>query len=191
MANDTDVLEALGVLSAAYPRYDLTDQTIAVYTRMLADLPADILRMAALECASKRTFFPSVHELRQAATVLDMRANGVPSAAEAWQELVEAPADWVVRHHEEVDGRWHIYNEPYQFSHPIVEKVARNLGAPEKFWSGNLAADRSRFMDAFEVEIRRNAEEALSVPEVRGYVKERQLEAGEKIRQLAAKLRSV
>jgi len=187
MATEHEVLEVLGILTAAYPRYKPSAQTISVYCKLLADLPGDILHLAAIECATSRTFFPSVYEIRAAAVQLDRRSNAVPSAAEAWQEVLEAPITGKLKsidYENSTPGvSWVILEEEYKFSHPLVEKVARNLGWPDKFFTDLMASDRARFLQAYETQIDTASSEALSLPEVREYTRG-QMEAGAAIRQL-------
>ena len=107
---------------------------------------------------------------------LTKRGNNVPSAAEAWQMVMLAPFDGKVRDFEPNTGEdkeerpWIIYIEDYQWTHTLVEKVARNMGWPDRFWTDSLMSDRSRFMNAYEAEIDRATGEVTSLPEVHAYI---------------------
>lgn len=172
MANLDDVSKILTVLTRAYPRYELHPETIAVYCRLLADIDAGMLEAAALECTTKSQWFPSVYELRRAVVDLQKRGNRVPSAIEAWFEVLNAPANGELRQitgEQDQDGRWIILVQKHQFSHPLVESVARNLGWPGRFWTDSLVSDRSKFIAAYEGELERQSGDALSLPEVRAY----------------------
>lgn len=145
---------------------------MVVWYELLSDLPAEALQAASLEFMSSPSAFPPTPgQVRGKAVELSKRANQVPSAAEAWEIILGAPVDgkraWS---EEQVDGSWVIYNADYKFPHPLVEKVARNLGWPKSFWTDNLVSDRSKFMAAYEVAEDKATVEVTSLPQVREYV---------------------
>ena len=170
MASRKDITEICTMLANTFPRHKLGRETVQVYYDLLKDLPAETLKAASIECATSSPFFPSVYELRKAAVNLHKRADNVPSAAEAWEEICGAPAHG---EHERIikdDGVYVIEVSKYVFSHPLVEKVARNMGWPKKFWTNSLMADRSRFMNAYESNLDKSSAEARSVPAVMNYI---------------------
>src|SRR4051794_35571692 len=69
-------------LVAAYPRAEIREETVSVYERLLADLPSDELRAAAVELARTSPHFPTVSDL--AGLVLERRLR-LPPAEEAWE----------------------------------------------------------------------------------------------------------
>lgn len=147
-------------------------EIVRVYYLILRDLEAELVQAAALDFISGPSAFPPAPgQVREKAVNLTKRGDKLPSAAEAWQLLMLAPADGMVTWSEQDEaGEWHIYNQPYQWTHPIVEKVALNMGWPDRFWTDNLAADRARFMQAYEVEESRATQEVTSLPEVQMYL---------------------
>lgn len=56
--------KVLALLKAAYPRTELSDATIEVYTECLADEDYTAVRARALEAIQESKFFPTVAELR-------------------------------------------------------------------------------------------------------------------------------
>lgn len=68
----------LAELAAAFPRQQLSPQTVAIYVRELADLPADVLENAVRELIRTRDFPPSINEIRTACAerMLDLPADG-------------------------------------------------------------------------------------------------------------------
>ncbi len=54
----------LSLLTAAYPRFEVSDGTIAVYTECLADSEFGETRLRALQLIRTSKFFPTVAELR-------------------------------------------------------------------------------------------------------------------------------
>ena len=155
-------------LTIAYGgRLQNNTETLDVYYLILKDLPTELVRAAALDyMASPAAFPPSPGEIRACAINLQKRGSGLPSAAEAWQMVMAAPADGFVRSSEEREDGWHIFNQPYQWEFPIVEKVARNLGWPDRFLTDSPVSDRARFMDAYQLEVDRATGEATSLPEI-------------------------
>ena len=57
------------------------------------------------------------------------------------------------------------------------------MGWPRNFWTDLLAADRARFIQAYEAQIDSTTAEALSLPAVRQYTAG-QLKTGDAIKQL-------
>ncbi len=174
MATNDEITKALGVLAAAYPRFELPDATIRIYQRLLGDLDFDTLKAATLQCATVCTFFPTVAEIRAAAVELQVMAEGVPSDIEAWGMVVQ-----------EIQ-RVGSYRTP-TFSHPLVDDVVTQLGWRNLCLSDNATADRARFMDAYANALKQHKRHTQMLPEVRELV-EHKLIAGDPIKQLAAKL---
>jgi len=155
MATDRGVAEVCGVLSAAYPSFALTRETIGVYQRVLADVPDDLLQMAAVDCISKGRFFPSVSELRDAALAIRTNSMAQISAFEAWDEVCRLIRD---------QG----HASTPEFSHPWIAAAVRQSGGWVRLcMSENSIADRARFLEAFADAQRRNLEAERTLPQVR------------------------
>lgn len=182
MANDDEITKVLAMLNAAYPRFKLTEETITVYIRLLGDLPAEDLQMAAVHCATNNTFFPSVHELRQAIVDLKHKSSKTPSPYEAWVEVASNRLEKWTDTVEFEDGRYGFVEKTFKFSHPVIEKVAREMGWPSRFPGENAVADRSHFIKAYKATINDVIDYELMLPEVREYIDSQtynQLEGGE------------
>lgn len=162
MATNNEVGRVLALLATAFPRFELKKDTVSVYTQLLADLPTNLLEAAALRCATDLTFFPSVHELREAAVSLEAEAVGLPEVWEAWDNFVQVlKADYWMSGGKTIPGL---------FRHPLVEQTARRLGWPGCFPTDNLIADRAHFTQAY-TEARRSAmRQATDIPAVRAYL---------------------
>lgn len=140
----------LTTLAACFPGFSLTPETTEVYARLLADIPPAELNAGAMQCATTQRFFPAVSELRGAVADLRRRKSGVPSAAEAWAEVCRAGNG---TRNELVDenGAWVILKYRYQWSHPLVERVARLLGWPDHFPASDIeSVDRAHFTRAYD-----------------------------------------
>lgn len=184
MATKQDIIEVLAMLAAVYPRYQLTKETIGAYHILLEDLDPDELRAAAKDLATKNKFFPSVHELRAGVVRLRARATGVPTAYEAWAEVISTGPEIQLDVVQAPDGsQWAIQRKPYQWSHPLVEMVARMLGWPKFPTSEDtMMADRSHFIKAYDQAVQDAMEEEMTLPDVRQFVETRRqelLEAGQ------------
>ena len=163
-------------------------QVMRVYYEILRDLPGDLVTAAAIEfMASPSAFPPTPGQLREKAVRLVRRGNKVPSAAEAWKEVMDAPIDGKMQRVRENTGPdkdvypWIIEESPYQWSHPLPEKVARDLGWPDRFWTDNLTADRARFMNAYERALDYGTEAVTSPPEVTAYLRRSAADIGQLI----------
>jgi hypothetical protein len=175
MASEKDIFEVLTILAAAYPRFKLVKETIQAYQMLLRDLGADELRAAAKDTATKRDYFPSVHELRQAVVDMRRRTNRVPTAYEAWHEVITTGPE-IRREVVETDEGLAIQSSRYVFSHPLVEQTARLMGWPSKFPSGedSLMADRAHFLKAYQAAMVDAMEQEITLPEVREFIETRQ-----------------
>lgn len=67
MATMNQVTAVLRFLAATYPRYQMTEGTIAAYSMGLDDIPADALEMGARQLSRSSKWFPALSELREAA----------------------------------------------------------------------------------------------------------------------------
>lgn len=168
MATKQEIMAMIGILSASFPRYQATKETLSVYEMLLKDIPGDELKAAALQCAIKCDFFPSVHEIRREVIGLKKRVMDIPSPAEAWKNLIDCrgSAKW-----REVftdnDGNPYIDEVAYKFL-PMVQEVAESLGWPHHL--GTDMADRAHFMKEYERKISEIMDEQTTLPEVNKYI---------------------
>ncbi len=170
MATREETVEILTVLAAAWPKFTLKKETITAYYMMLKDIDADALRAATLRCANSGDFFPSVHELRRAVAENMREAAHIPSAYEAWEEVTSRPKDGLTKRVVEEDGQWIIYKTTIPWSHPIVEKVAYQMGWPSFPVSDEIGVDRAHFLRAYEYALDAAMRDSVQLPEVRGYI---------------------
>ena len=153
--NDIQFLEVMAFLSAAYPRHNLTDETLAAYRAILGDLSADLLKAAALQIASRDSpWFPAAGQLRAAAFRLLEREAGVPNMGEAWGEVVRKIGE---------DGHIRVP----EFSNPLIQAAVNGVGGwRELCMSENFVADRARFLQVYEVLAKRERETVAMLPAV-------------------------
>jgi hypothetical protein len=88
MATPDTIEKGLAGLCSIYRKAPLDEVSKKTYIHFLADLPDDLFLAALKHCAATITFFPAVAEIRNAAGHLAKMAQNVPSAEEAWAELL-------------------------------------------------------------------------------------------------------
>ena len=179
MADKMTIAKVVGVISAAYPNFNPTPQTVDVYYQTLRDIPPEELQAATLHCITEpgRKFAPSVGELRGAVVELRSMSTNVPSSFEAWQEVLQQF---------NLTGS---YGDP-KFSHPLIDRAVQSLGWRELCLSENQTADRARFIQCYEQLASRAEREESLLPEVRGYIESngaRLLSPADQMRLLAEK----
>ena len=159
MADHKTIARIVAEISAAYPNWNVTEYTIEVYYQDLKDIPDDELMVAAQHCRTEngRRFAPSVGEIRGAVAELRGISSNIPTAFEAWGEVLEQF---------KYTG---YYNEP-KFSHPIIAETVRLMGWKELCVSENQIADRARFVQCFDQLVARAERDEMILPDVRGYL---------------------
>lgn len=170
MATLEEVVRIVGTLKMVYPNFGskLSDfeweQLPGVWQRLLADIPFDLLDMAAMHyCSTSRSPFPpSVAELRDYA--LSLVTADEPGAEEAWGEVMR-----LVRRYGSY-GKFNTetmtYNLP-DFSSERISKCVSIMGWLNLCMSENPGVDRAQFMKMYDSLKKRDTDRALALPEVR------------------------
>jgi hypothetical protein len=163
-ANDLPAVWA--VLLRAYPYFekernkrDLAE-TFEVYASVLSDIPAELLRAAALQHIASSKFFPAVSELRDVALSLSRTAER--TAMEAWGEVMH----WMSRGDLKMLPGGNGYESP-RFSDPLTQRVVNAMGWNQLCQSENLMADRAHFLKAYDAYKARERQDAQLLPQVR------------------------
>jgi hypothetical protein len=150
MAQDKTIIKCLAMLKAAYPRQQLADETIDVYTMALADVNPDLLRTAVLRLISRSVFFPTVAELRQTAADIAIERAGYPTALQAWEIAL---------------------NRPKEATDEIKRAVRMICG---DFYNLRMStmqgADRARFIEAYGEIMNEKRNEVAEIPEVKAFL---------------------
>lgn len=152
-----EVAKIVGALAAAFPHAQITEDTLRVYVAALADIPLDVLEVAANQCLAECEFFPTVARLRDTALSLTTDLERQPTPFAAWGEVVEA-----IR-------RVGFYREP-TFSTPLTAKAVSIMGWKELCLSDNQVADRAHFVKVYEQLLHRQKQEVRLLPEARGMI---------------------
>jgi hypothetical protein len=195
MADAPTITTALKEIKAAYPRFVTDPDTVKVWAVYLSDLPNDLLMTAVRKFISSSThaFPPSIPEIRQMATQVKIDIQDIPTAFEAWEDVLNAGNGWKYQTGQNPDGTYWIEKTPYKFKHLLVEEVAKRFGFPDRFPSpdGEMA-DRAHFYKAYESALNKAARAETQLPTVTAYIeteKRTMLDAGEQVRQLTEGMR--
>jgi hypothetical protein len=161
MASKMQVDCCLAELTAAFPT-ELTDATIKVYEKYLADIEPDDLKVAIEECVATCKFFPRIAEIREKAGENALRREGVPSAADAWAEVQR-----------EIRAKG-FYQAP-EFSHPLVREAMHAAGG----WAHltgpdepNLETVRAQYMRIYDSMLKRVKDDRMLLPGTRKWIGE-------------------
>lgn len=169
MAEPDEVRKAMAVALACYPHVALSEQTVEIWCRLFAEIPAKALEAAVLDYISRaHEFFPAPGVIREKALEF----------LEPWGELT-APEAWAeVRRKMSSVGA---YGEP-DFTTPVIEQAVEAVGGWRYLcMSEDIVPDRARFLQAFETIQKRQRDDKWMLPEVKELV---ELAAGEKAKEL-------
>lgn len=192
MATNKTISSVLKIILAAYPRFEISEETVRVWGMFMADLDDELLQAAVARfiSSSDHAFPPSIPELRHQATEIRREIAGVPLAFEAWEEVLKAPTPSPYRPFR--DGQ---FQEPdqYQWSHEAVALVAKRLGWGKGFPGSNIEADRAHFLKAYDAEVNKRLRAQTQIPQVTTYIEAERnkhlLDVSGEIKQLATEKR--
>ena len=152
MASQETIKKCLRMLGVAYPGSSLDDATPQLYYRMLEDIPDEILEMAVLDHISKSPYYPRVSELRRAAATITTGASMLPDAMDEWGKVLAQ-----IRNS----------GDPERLDNPITKRVVEAMDWYELRQSDNQAADRARFIEAYNEKKAGLITEAMTLPKIK------------------------
>ena len=178
MSNFQEVAQVVGIISAAYPNFTATKETIEVYFQSLRDLDFEELKAATMQSITEagRKFAPSVGELRGAVLSIRKRIIGVPSSYQAWQEVLK-----------QIRYNGGDFGKPV-WSHPIVKQAVEALGWRNLRMSEDQTQDRARFIMAYDQLLQRAEDDEIALPAVKGYIEQKASQAKLEMSNLAGLL---
>lgn len=222
MANKQEITQALMGLQHLpnSPIHDMNvAQIVAQYEADLGDIPGEILGAAVIHYrTSSSPFFPTSGQLREKAVELLLLAMNIPTAGQAWAQVINAnrfvDSVWCeegARLFHGADGKtggeyWealldyklHMENctactqggfkEVYD--HPVVEQIVKELGGSDTLLNGDISVCRSHFIRGYNELVQRHVKLQTMAKPVREAV--RMIEAGQTIlpiKQLAGGMR--
>lgn len=173
MAELKTISRMLKEIVASYPgRFEPGDDNVKAWTVYLADIEDELLVNAVRSfiSSSYHAFPPSIPEIRKEASRLRRTIAGVPDVWEAWEDLLRAGSGYTYEQGENPDGTHWLEKHPYVFRHPVVEKVARGLGWPDRFpINGNEMSDRAAFRDAYKEALETATKTDMQLEQVRQF----------------------
>ena len=155
MASEKQVRGLLRAISGAYPTFELTDDRVSIYVKLLADLDAEALIAATQQHIATSKFPPTVAELREACASLTRPA--LPAWADAWGEVLDA-----IR-------RVGYLGRP-SFSHPLITQAVQGMGGWKLLCAMEIsetATQRAQFRDVYNAYASRATATANLLPDVR------------------------
>lgn len=155
--SDTKILRQL---FSAYANAQVTVETIAVYDRLLSDIPPGDLQTVVDQCIAECKFLPTVAEIRERYHALT-RTLGRLTATDAWG---------MVKREIRRVGSW---GSP-TFDDPTVAKVVRNMGWMELCMSESPeGVDRAQFERMYNETVARQEQVQKLLPQAREMAQER------------------
>jgi len=192
VATTREIHEVWTALTMAYPYFGRNDQdkpkdprelaqTLKLYEQMLSDVDGSALVLAAKAHMAASRFFPTIHDLRQAAIEISLPQR--EPAIVAWGDVMAAQTwAWQGRYREmiytvkeapgmppmpEMIVRQDLGGEP-PFDNPLTARACQVLGGWRSIMASECpAAERARFIEAYEALAARERENAMALPEVR------------------------
>ena len=161
MASSETVSMVMGVMAHAYPRYELSADSVKLYAKLLADIPGEILEAAAHQIMAESKFFPSVAEWREMAHKLMTGAHNIPTAYEAWENVMGQVGLCGEYYRYQVNARYP------EYAHPLIEKAVKIIGYQHLLMSENIAIDRAHFFKIYESLVNRAEEDIRLLQDVR------------------------
>lgn len=150
---------------------DVLAATARVFALTLRDVDDELLKAAVVQHIATQKWFPAVADLRTAAVSLLHRVDDVPDVYTAWQQI-----------------KRRLRGGPPP--HALAERAIDALGGIAEFGQSHVDDEpswRARFVSAYETLQQRQAEDAMMLPQIAGYVaRQRALSAGNTAQDLIA-----
>ncbi len=162
MASRKTIEDMWGLLAIEYPEYGKQMTTpqvraqIDLYTRLLADIPDEVLIAAALKHTRTCKWFPKVSELCEVA--FSMMEVGIKTAEEAWNEVTKEMR------------RVGYYGNP-DFTCQEIYDAVNTFGWENMCSAEDHSVLRAHFYRTYETYLKRSREERRMLPEIRNLIK--------------------
>lgn len=195
--------------------------TAREYHRRLDHLSKDMVSAAVDYCLTESPYFPTIDAIIKASRFLICRIMNIPSPAEAWAQVLASRKFRTTRYCAtgarmrdavvNLTGAAYLiavrdFGEHFEaclicsecgmtndYEHPAVENTVRMLGGYDSLFTGNLSADRSRYLNAFEEIVDREVRVFTLPQSIKGFIavsQEKMMLADSAISGLAKKLQS-
>lgn len=134
--------ESLRVLLAAYPRWDPSREDCEIWAMSLSDVPAEALRVAALQLVRESKYPPTIAEWRERARALEL-GGAAPelSIADAWDELLRNRKLAQSQRYESRPEKL----KPYSWSSDLVRRAAEFVHWKGEWTNEPVSTTRAQF----------------------------------------------
>lgn len=156
--NKVEFAEFAAALKSLYPREDKllpTPQSMEVWYRQLADIPAQTAALALSKWASTERWSPSIADIRALCTTIT--AGRLPDWTEGWAEVLRAVS------------RFGYMNEAgaLESMTELTRTTVERMGWKEICLSDNTDVLRAQFQRVYETIERRSKEDRLLSPDLK------------------------
>lgn len=159
--NKREFLKAISLLAAGCGfAKDVPEATAEVYWQILKDLPADAVNAAVINILAKHQYsnLPPVGQIRTEA--LRLSQPQIPTAIEAWGEVMRAIAKHGAPGEEE---------KALALLSPVTRDVVRSIGWRAINYCDNIDVIRGQFRKAYDEQAERSRERQAMPAEVRAF----------------------
>jgi hypothetical protein len=155
--NRSEIKKLIGWAAANFPHLQDKDlsPTAELWFKLLPDMPYDIAEKALIKVLATAKFFPTVAEIRAAAS--DLCAPRVLSSGEAWEQVRKA-----IRRY-----GYYAQKETMELLDPVTAKAVECVGLTEICYSEEPDIIRAHFMKIYDQLANREREQALLPPQIR------------------------
>lgn len=136
---ELQIKKLVAVMVAAHPSSKVSEESIAVYARMLADLDYPAANAAVEQLLATSKWMPTVAEIRE--RVVSLHAGEVRAGGEAWGSVLKAIRG---------AGRYRIPGADFAFIDPVTAECVAAMSWVELCDSENPTADRARFIELYD-----------------------------------------
>lgn len=136
---ELEAKKLIAVMVAAYPTTKVSDDSVRIYVRMLADLDYPAANAAVEQLLAISKWMPTVAEIRE--RVLSLSVGEVRAGGEAWGSVLRAIAG---------AGRNRKPGVDFAFADPVVGEAVKAFGWENLCDSENQVADRARFVELYD-----------------------------------------
>ena len=124
-------------LSAAFPNWVVTTETLEVWQMMLQDLEGEVVFRVAQEWVLTEEKYPSIAGIRRKCA--EITNSLAPSASEAWAEVTDVAERYGTYEHEK-RPRW---------SHDLIRRTVKAIGYWHICMTENVATTRAQFIKMY------------------------------------------
>ena len=134
-----EIYALVALASSSYPSMQARDPRpiVEAWALMLADINPVVAKAAIIKICRESQFFPSVAQVVAASNALDPRGEKLPTAAEAWEEVMRLIVNYGP------------YRAPV-YSCDLVCRAVRSIGWLQLCTGENTEADRAHFLKIYE-----------------------------------------